>query len=179
MRFLSRLSEILKWILDLFNRKPRFVIPHPEEPQNEDATSDNTDMATTREGWFLAWDVPIEHRLFWTTDVTIELSGQQSGTYIQPKIINLNFKQANPGVLAHEAAHVSYGLLSDLEKVAFEDAFIEAISVDGIVKYLYNLPERWYMGTISGGFHIEGHADVYRFLGGMMPAELKRFYPRL
>jgi hypothetical protein len=46
-------------------------------------------------------------------------------------------------------------------------------STDPLIKQLYSI------NTYGLGSDVEGHAEVYRYIGQQMPAQLKPFYPML
>jgi hypothetical protein len=79
----------------------------------------------------------------------------------------------NAGVIAHEQAHNSYALLTAAQKAAFSAAYNPLINTDPLITFLYS------HNPYGLSSDIEGHAELYRYLGDKMPAQLKQFYPRL
>jgi hypothetical protein len=79
----------------------------------------------------------------------------------------------NPGVIAHEQAHNSYALLPPEGKAQFAAVYSRLRGVDPLICLLYS-KNRYGLTN-----DIEGHAEVYRYIGQQMPADLKLFYPRL
>lgn len=165
------LIEFLIKIFEGWFNRPR--IPHPEEPINPLATLENTDLDAVIQKWLTDWEV--SNPEFWDT-VEFKLSYQYPYpvcTIAQTKEIFVRPEWANPGTFAHECAHISYSLLSPRKKSDFSLAFSEVIKTDRLVKYLDS--KNAYMNTNI----IEGHAEVYRFLGQLMPESLKTYYPNL
>jgi hypothetical protein len=79
----------------------------------------------------------------------------------------------NPGVIAHEQAHNSYAYLSAEQKTAFSALYRTLINTDPLIQLLYSINK---YGLNSD---VEGHAEVYRYIGQHVPAQLKPFYPAL
>ena len=79
----------------------------------------------------------------------------------------------NPGVVAHEQAHNSYAFLNPTQKSAFSSLHTSLKSTDPLIKQLYSI------NTYGLSSDVEGHAEVYRYIGQQMPAQLKPFYPML
>lgn len=155
-------------IADLFNFlivKKTLTVAYPEEIKGQNISSDPAYLKylwaekyqVKDKAWGLSLQVIFDDTITnpaWTiTDVI----------YIQSQF-------ANPGVLAHEAAHVSYSLLTDKGKADFEIKF-NLLSSDPKIILLKN------MGKLSN--MIENHAEIYRYWGNQMPGTLKQFYPKL
>ena len=165
------------------------ILPHPEEPMNSLATLANTNVMATIIKWLSDWEVPT---LFFfkqktaydmqvfdiypasiigmglnqdTPSATWEASGKRH-LVIKPKWLN-------SGVIAHEQAHNSYALLTPAQKTAFSAVYIPLKNTDPLIKLLYSKNA---YGLTSD---IEGHAEVYRYIGKLMPAQLTMYYPRL
>ena len=170
-------------------RQRPLAILHPEEPVNRAATLANTSIYTMLEKWFTDWDVPVQYRDYWKTAIDIQVYE----TY-PPSLIKMGLRQdtpaatwdaggkrhlavkpawLNPGVIAHEQSHNSYALLTASEKAAFSAAYGPLKTADPLIRLLY-LKNRYGLTN-----DIEGHAEVYRYLGREMPPQLKAFYPRL
>jgi len=79
----------------------------------------------------------------------------------------------NPGVIAHEQAHNSYALLNPNQKTAFASIYNSLKNTDPLIKLLYSI------NTYGLSTDIEGHAEVYRYIGQQMPAQFKQYYPKL
>ena len=79
---------------------------------------------------------------------------------------------ANPGVIAHEMAHISYSFLTITDVAQFALTYLPLLA-DALVKLLES--QNQYMKTST----VELHAEVYRYLGERMPQSLKTFYPKL
>jgi hypothetical protein len=59
------------------------------------------------------------------------------------------------------------------EKASYTTEYTNALKTDALLKYLYS--QKQYMSTNI----IEAHAEVFRYLGNKMPAQLKNYYPEL
>lgn len=159
------------WLISLF-QKPKLT--HPEEPANPQATMANTDILAVRAKWFADWRVPEPWRSFWRhVNIYLDDTVPAAATWSEIFQSAYNPQWANPGVLAHEMAHISYYLLNPEEKTDFEVAYRRAATEDVLVEYLFS---RKPYGKTNA---VEGHADIYRFLGADMPADLIKYYPRL
>jgi hypothetical protein len=79
----------------------------------------------------------------------------------------------NPGVIAHEQAHNSFALLTPSQKVNFPSVYAPLKETDYLIKLLYS------KNTYGLSNDIQGHAEVYRYIGQQMPEQLKPFYPKL
>ncbi len=172
-----------KWLSDLFNRAPK--LPHPEESINTNATIDNVnpgDLIYIINKWLYDWKVPVEYHPFWLSvnitvvpKLTILYNGQfvqvPAATWAEERRMELDPQWANAGVLAHEFSHISYSLLTPEQQAQFSAKFYYLRDTD-----LLTLFEQKPYGLTN---LFEGHADVYRYLGEKMPAELRPFYPKL
>jgi len=169
-------------------KKPQ-VLPHPEQKPNYAQTANNVDVDELFKDWCALYYVPVVYRNFWREQIDIQVYdaypieimalGVQSNT--PAATWEINGKRylaclapwANVGVLAHEMAHCSYALLTLGQKAAFDNAFNVSLVGDALVMFLDK--QNWYMNTNN----VEGHAEVYRYLGTQMPEELKTFYIKL
>ncbi len=164
-------------ILSVFRKKP-LSITHPEEPPDYNQTMDNTSLDAVLNEWAIKYNVPEIHRDYWKTKIVMTLDASlpyPAATYEQGGVRHLTIRPewVNPGVIAHEQAHNSYSLLTDLEKVEFSAAYTPLKTTDPLIVYLYSI------NAYGQTNDIEGHAEVYRYLGEEMPGVLKRFYPKL
>ena len=173
---LRLLSMIAHFLGTLFGSKPAPAptLPYPEEAADPAQTIENVDKAKLVNAWMQSYSVPTEFRGFWA-DLNLLISYRYAvpgATDSATKTIWLRPKWANPGVLAHEAAHISYWHLPEHDKTAFAAAFAEVRNHPSIELIRQN---NGYLDTSP----IEGHADVYRYLGKAMPKALLGFYPYL
>ena len=164
-------------ILELLFR-PKPGLPHPEEKVDYKQTLDNVAVAQVLGEWMLAWGVPEEYNDYWreaiVITVTLEIwvpaqtweEGGKRHLAVRPEWLN-------PGVIAHEQAHNSYSLLTNDEKSEFEGIYIPMVVTEPLIKLLYSKNAYGLTSTI------EGHAELYRFLGSELPESLKRYYPKL
>jgi len=161
-------------------------IPHPEEPMNPAATLVNTDVTVIMTKWLRDWEVPPQHWGYWKTAIDMQvyevypdsLGMRQdipAGTWEAGGKRHLAIKPQwlNPGVIAHEQAHNSYALLDANQKTAFSAVYATLKNTDSLIKLLYS------KNTYGLTNDIEGHAEVYRYIGQWMPAQLKQYYPML
>jgi hypothetical protein len=165
------------------------TITHPEEAMNPLATLANTDLKATINKWLLDWEVPAHYWEYWKTAIDVQVyevyppfltaSGLSQDTPAcawdadGKRHLAVKPQWLNPGVIAHEQAHNSYSVLTPAQKVAFANAYSAIKNIDPLIKLLYSQNQ---YGLTND---VEGHADIYRYLGGQMPVELKMFYPLL
>ena len=161
-------------------------IPHPEEPMNPAATLANTDVTAIMTKWLRDWAVPPQHWDHWKTAIDMQVyevypdslgmrQDTPAGTWEAGGKRHLAIKPQwlNPGVIAHEQAHNSYALLNDSQKAAFAALYAPLKNGDPLIRLLYS------KNTYGLTNDIEGHAEVYRYIGQWMPAQLKQYYPML
>jgi hypothetical protein len=158
--------------------QPTLLLPHPEEPRNDAQTMANSDVQATLTRWMADWGVPSEWDAYWRSQIVISLKDDipyPAGTYGQDgkRFLNVRPEWLNPGVIAHEQAHNSYALLSETDRIAFGQLHGSLKSTDPLMKLLYS------KNTYGLSSDVEGHAEVYRYIGQQMPIELKKYYPRL
>ena len=165
------------------------ALPHPEEPMNPAANLSNTNMNTVMNKWFSDWGVPAQYRDYWKNVIDIQVYDIYPDSIIRMGInqdtpaatwdadgkrhLAIKPSWLNPGVIAHEQAHNSYALLTPEQKTAFSTAYTPLKNTDPMIKYLYSINR---YGLTSD---VEGHAEVYRYIGDKMTMQLKVFYPRL
>jgi hypothetical protein len=165
------------------------TIPHPEEPMDPSATLANANVMATINKWLSGWGVPAEHWDYWKTAIDIQVydvypasltamginQGIPSATWEADGKRHLAIKPQwlNPGVIAHEQAHNSYALLSDSQKAEFSAVYTSLKSTDPLIRLLYSI------NTYGLSSDIEGHAEVYRYIGRQMPPQLLTYYPKL
>jgi len=151
----------------------RKKLPHPYEEPDFSRTMDNTTIVDVVSQWSLEWQV--SNYLFWLAEVDIHLSIEYSCCALaisEDKTILIRPEWANAGTLAHEAAHISYSLLTDEQKKQFSDTY-SSLKDKGLIKFLYS------KNTYGLTNDIEGHAEIYRYLSPKFPTELHQFYPKL
>jgi len=166
------------WLSNLFKPKPPILtIPHPEESRNFQSNIDDLSFFLILEEWFGKWKVPLSYQYFWRARPIVIVPGlaYQGANY--PALTwtdrtEIDPTWANPGVLAHEMAHVSYSFLTITDVAQFNITYQEVKS-DALVKLLES--QNQYMKTNT----TELHAEIYRYLGEKMPDKLKAFYPKL
>jgi hypothetical protein len=189
--------SIIAWFVSLFRRGPApsepvppapapapapepppapLTIPHPEEPPDYSKTMENTTVKGLLMAWFDGWEVPPQHQTWWRTEMNIMISLQYpnpAATSSETRQMWVRPEWANPGVIAHELAHVSYSLMSESMKTGFSADYTPLKTTDPLITLLYS------QNTYGLTNDIEGHAEVYRYLGEKMPAQLKQYYPNL
>jgi hypothetical protein len=164
-------------------------LPHPEEPMNPSArlASVNVDAVITQ--WLTEWEVPAQYWDHWKKAIDIQVYD-----IYPPSLINMGINQdtpaltwdadgkrhlaikpkwLNPGVIAHEQAHNSYSYLAPNLKSAFSMFYGSYKNSDPLIQLLYS------KNTYGLTNDIEGHAEVYRYIGKQMPELLKPYYPML
>ncbi|MDD5700437.1 MAG: hypothetical protein PHU23_00180 [Dehalococcoidales bacterium] len=176
-----------KWIKSLFIKEPppepELELPHPEEPKDDSQTVENVDVDVICTKWLTNWDVPADQRDFWKNKIRITLHETYfvggievpAGTYDCEvgRCMDIEAKWLNPGVIAHEQAHNSYSFLSDAKKAEFSTVYSAVKNTDPMIMLMRE--KHSYADTND----VEAHAEVYRYIGQEMPAELKEFYPKL
>jgi hypothetical protein len=170
--------------------KPNFAtIPHPEELRNSAATLTNTDVSKVITKWLSDWGVPEPYWDYWKTAIDIQVYERYPQSLISMGInpdtpaatweaggkrhLTIKPQWLNPGVIAHEQAHNSYSLLTPSQKANFPGVYTPLKETDYLIKLLYS------KNSYGLSNDIEGHAEVYRYIGQRMPGELKLFYPKL
>lgn len=152
-------------------------LTHPEEAENTSQTVENVSIPDTLTKWLTDWIVPVEQWDYWRNRISVTVADDVEVAYSWEsegkRFIKVNPKWLNPGVIAHEQAHNSYSLLTPQQKNSFENEYTPLISTDPLIKYLYSINT---YGLINV---VEGHAEVYRYLGARMPGQLKKYYPKL
>jgi hypothetical protein len=165
------------------------TLPHPEEPMNPSATLANTDVTAIITKWLLDWEVPAQYWEYWKSAIDMQVYEIYPASIIAMGLnqeipsatweadgkrhMVIKPKWLNPGVIAHEQAHNSYALLTPSEKAAFSAVYTPLKNTYPLIKLLYS------KNTYGLNNDIEGHAEVYRYIGQQMPTQLKPYYPRL
>lgn len=152
------------------------TIPHPEEPPDYSRTVENTTVEGLLAAWFDGWKVPQQYQTWWRNEMSIAISVEYpsgAATISETRQMWIRPEWANPGVLAHELAHVSYSLLTEEAKADFSAVYTPLKDTDPLIKLLYS------QNTYGLTNDIEGHAEVYRYLGEQMPEQLKHYYPNM
>ncbi len=187
---------MLNNIFEAFNKAlnsqapaPGKPLPHPEEAMNPAATLANTDVSAVIAKWLSDWEVPAQYWDQWKKSVDIQIYEIYPGPILAMGINqdtpaatweadgkrHLAIKPAwlNPGVIAHEQAHNSYAYLKPNEKSAFSMFYTAFKKSDPFIQLLYS------KNSYGLTNDVEGHAEVYRYIGQQMPAQLKPYYPFL
>ena len=165
-------------ILSILKPKPSLVLPHPEESIDLTQTVDNVDVGKVLDKWIEIYQVPTKYRDYWKTKIDIRVDtgiSYPAGTWEADGIRHLVIRPEwlNPGVIAHEQAHNSYALLTDSEKAIFSGIYTPLKTADPLIKLLYSKNQYGLSNDV------EGHAEIYRYIGKQMPDSLKQFYPKL
>ncbi len=158
-------------------------LPHPEESENPSQTIDNVDVESVLTKWLTDWKVPPEFWEYWRNKVVVKLNpdlvvnGQITPACAYElngiRYIDVRPSWLNPGVIAHEACHLSYALLTVAQKVTFGFVYIPLATSDRLIRFLYS------KNPYGLSSNIEGHAELYRFLAQSMPKVLQSYYPKL
>lgn len=160
--------------------KPTYNLPHPQEGRNDSATIETTDMFKVLTDFYTKYSISTDNQPFWNqvkfkVEYPLIINGNEcpAGTDSQTKTMWIEPQWASAGVLAHELAHISYYQLSPDAQAKFAVLHDGFKNTDILVKLLYSMNG---YGLTS---EVEGHAEIFRYLGLAMPQELKTFYPRL
>lgn len=156
----------------------RKKLPHPEEKPDYTQTLENINLSSIFQEWLNQWDVPMEFRDYWRVSIEINVTNEishpaQAWEREGIRYIDIRPEYVVPGVIAHEQAHNSYALLSNKEMADFSVIYNMEKRIDPLIKFLYS------KNTYGLTSDIEGHAEVYRYLGQSMPDSLKKYYPKL
>jgi hypothetical protein len=174
------LVKIIKQILALFYKTAPptppapLSIPYPEEEMRLGQKVSDVNVPSLKENYYHAYSVPPINRE--TLDkVRVNIEDQTYyPAYTAGMTITMNPQWANIGVLAHEMAHVIYfQYLSGEDTIRFAQEYNALILTDPLLILLDS--KNSYMNIN----YIEGHAEVYRYLGKYMPSALKKYYPLL
>jgi hypothetical protein len=165
------------------------AIPHPEERRNPSATLANTNTTAIITKWLQDWGVPAPHWDYWRTAIDVQVYDIYPDSLISKGLkhdtpaatwdeggkrhLAIKAQWLNPGVIAHEQAHNSYALLSNRQKAVFSSLYNSLKNTDPLIRHLYSINA---YGLTND---IEGHAEVYRYIGQHMPVQLKYYYPKL
>lgn len=158
--------------------KPELTLPHPEEPENVGAKIEDVDVKALLKMWLVRWQVPLEFWQQWEKikiEVTNQLvNGDKAAAEMDStkNILRIRPCYCNPGTVAHEMAHESWSLLNEADKMKFYVTYTEQ-SQTPLVKLLHSI-KLYSMQPL-----IEAHAEIYRYIGQMMPDSLKKYYPAL
>jgi hypothetical protein len=164
-------SNFFGGINKMFNAQP-MELPYPEEPPDYTRTVTGFDLLHS---FFDHYFVPEIYWNYWR-QVTIIVDRKlpyPAGMVSETKTLLVKPEYTNPGILAHEFSHLSYSELKPEEKASYTTEYTNALKTDALLKYLYS--QKQYMSTNI----IEAHAEVFRYLGNKMPAQLKNYYPEL
>jgi hypothetical protein len=146
-------------------------IPYKEQEPQYNNTIIISDIV---ESWLTTYEVIDKE--YWRNHVMYNFTNNinviaQAYTLGEIHQIDIKTEYFNIGVLAHEHAHHSYGLLSDEEKQSFQNDFGTLRKTD---KYIKKLVKNHDCSKI-----IEAHAECYRYIGQYMNNALKKYYPKL
>uniref|UniRef100_A0A6M3KKL1 Uncharacterized protein n=1 Tax=viral metagenome TaxID=1070528 RepID=A0A6M3KKL1_9ZZZZ len=140
---------------------------------NYSATVENTDITAVINQWLKDWNV-ISYEYWGTVDIKLSTEYSYAAcTFAETKQMFVRPEWCSPGVIAHEAAHISYSLLSSEEKHQFNLLYRPLITTDPYITLLYSQNN---YGLVND---VEGHAEIYRYICEKLPYELKGFYPNL
>ncbi len=162
------------------------ALPHPEEPMNPHATLATVNAAAVLDQWLSQWGVPTQYWDHWRQTIDIQVydvyppglgmtQETPAGVWEADGKRHMAIKPQwlNPGVIAHEQAHNSYAYLNAEQKATFSALFSSLKNTNPLMKHLFSI------NTYGLTNDVEGHAEVYRYIGQEMPSELKQFYPAL
>lgn len=164
-------------------------IPHPEEPMNPMVNLANIYANTIISQWLQDWGVPVQHWNYWRMAIDLQVYDNYPASLLAmgltqdtpaaaweangKRYLAVKAKWLNPGVIAHEQAHNSNALLTPSQKAEFSAIYTPLKNTDYLIRLLYS-KNRYGLTN-----DVEGHAEVYRYIGQYMPDQLKNYYPRL
>lgn len=148
-------------------------LPHPEEKRDKSKTLENTHIHTVVLQWFADWNVK-------DNDYFDQVNIIPSLAYSYPAVkvgdfIYIRPEWCNPGVIAHEMAHLVW---DNISQFSFITDFITNIGQEKYLKLLLDTVDYAKDNYKKGNF-IEVHAELYRYVGQYMPEYMKFYYPRL
>jgi hypothetical protein len=172
------IRAIFAWLFDLFKKKTStpLTLSHPEELPDYSKTMNNTTTEGLLEAWFKGWKVSQQYQAWWLKEMNIVISLQYSYpacTFSETRQLWIRPEWTNSGVVAHELAHVSYSLLTEEMKTNFSAVYTPLKNTDPLIRLLFS------QNTYGLTNDVEGHAEVYRYLGEKMPEQLKQFFPKM
>ncbi len=173
------------------------VLPFPEEPADDTKTRENVDLEGTFNLWMDKYEVPPANYDHWRNSIVIEVYTEYPAWMLQrwpdldpnspaltwdgddgKRHLAIKPEWLNAGVICHEQCHNSYALLTEDQKVAFEPVY-NFVQNDPYLRLLYSKKHDIMDLLDRYGRHVEGHAEIGRYIGQFMPPELKPFYPKL
>ena len=150
------------------------ILPYPEQEPDYSRNIANTTPGDARnifDEWMTAYLIPPDRKKWWEkVKITLDES-TVAATDSKNKHLWISPVWLNPGVIAHEMAHISYWQLKSKNKDKFDTFYRD--TVDPLV--LLVKEER----TKTESSMVETHAEIYRFLGKYMPESFMEFYPFL
>jgi len=159
------------------------VLPHPEEPRDDSRTLENTPVDYGLLLWKKSYKISDENYAYFNSHTRVRLvdpfliDGKEypAGTYDieSGRALDIEPRWYNAGVTGHEEGHNSYALLTVEQVEEFNTLFNHYKQNDPLIKYLFSINS---YGLTN---NVEGHAEVYRYLGEKMPEPLKQFYKNL
>jgi hypothetical protein len=153
-------------------------IPFPEEKPDFTQTAENTSTDAVIVKWLTQYKVPAQYWDYWRGQIIIAIISDYAypaGTweFEGKRYMNIRPEYLNPGVIAHEMAHCSYGLMSTDEKFKFAEDYGKLKDTNAYIKLLYSI------NTYGLTNDVEAHAELYRYLAPKLPLILKGYYPKL
>jgi hypothetical protein len=180
-------------IKNLFKRE--WQPPYPQEPYDPNQVLTNTLTYDVMAEFLAEREVPREYWNFWLDHVEFKIyeswpdyepfNWWKYSGYISESTPGIAWEDngirhvaallgyALPGMIAHECAHLSYGLLSEDEKIEYSNQYQMIKDNDQRIIELFKY------NSYGLKNDIEAHAEIYRYLGEEMPDILKQFYPKL
>jgi hypothetical protein len=186
---MNRFGKVVSDIVDSIYRSGPVDVPHPEEAPDPNQTTANTDPGQVILRWLEERKVPRDNWDYFLNAIALEVydvwPAEKVAAGLNPQTPAMTWQEGNkrhlaclakwlnPGVIAHEEAHNSYALLSDQQMNDFGAVYTPMIKTDPLIKLLYS------KNTYGLTSVVEGHAEVYRYIGEKMPESLKQYYPKL
>jgi hypothetical protein len=168
---------------------PGLILPHPEEPIDPSATLANISVDSIMAKWLRDWGVPTQYWDHWKKAIDLKVydiypanltamglkQDTPAGTWEAggKRYMAVKPQWLNRGEIAHEQAHNSYALVTPVQKTAFAEIYGPLKNTYPLIRLLYS------KNTYGLTNDIEGHAEVYRYIGQYMPEQLMQYYPML
>jgi len=164
------------------------VLTHPEEPPDPAQTLLAISIPAIFGAWMERYAVPVQYREDWEASIIIQVydawpqsmvdgglnPATPGATWSDGTVRHLACLAPwfNPGVIAHEQAHNSYSFLHQSLKDTWPAA-LQSVMKNRLVQLVYSLH------PYAASSPVEGHAELYRYLGDKVPEKLKLYYPKL
>ncbi len=172
------LTRIMELITKFINAFRPLSLPFPDISRNDSQNINNVVAVNFIRMWLTTYAIPVSYHNYWLTAIVYALDPAYlyyAGSWGENGVRHTTYRPEwlNTSIIAHEQAHNSYALLAQVQRDAFPETYQKALREDRLVKYLYTQRGQNMYNDV------EAHAEIYRYLGGKMPNNVKAFYPKL